>query len=93
MNRAIAAGEAAGTPVNRPAFPKKRFHKLKRDMGVSPMLEARYKSDPVYSRFRVPGNEHGRDAHVTLEVAKQLLNFRPPRLYCEQHPSTRRPGL
>jgi hypothetical protein len=31
------------------------------------------KNDPVYSRFLVPGNEHGRDAHVTLEVAKQLL--------------------
>jgi hypothetical protein len=43
-------------------------------MGVSPMLEAQDKKRPGYSRFLVPGNEHGRDAHVTLEVVKQLLN-------------------
>jgi hypothetical protein len=38
------------------------------------MLEAQDKKRPGYSRFLVPGNEHGRDAHVTLEVVKQLLN-------------------
>jgi hypothetical protein len=39
------------------------------------MLEAQDKKRPGYSRFLVPGNEHGRDAHVTLEVVKQLLNL------------------
>jgi hypothetical protein len=38
------------------------------------MLEAQDKKSPGYSRFLVPGNEHGRDAHVTFELVKQLLN-------------------
>jgi hypothetical protein len=32
------------------------------------------KKDRVYSRFLVPGNEHGRDAHVTFELVKSLLS-------------------
>ena len=50
------------------------FHTLKRDMGVPPMLEAQDKKRPGYRRFLVPGNEHGRDARVTLDVVKQLLS-------------------
>jgi hypothetical protein len=42
------------------------------------MLEAQDKKGPGYSRFLVPGNGHGRDAHVTLEVVKQLLNGTHP---------------